>query len=511
MSVYLLGAGPGDPGLLTLRARDLLQKADVVIYDALASPQVLEFARPGAELLYVGKVAGNHALPQPEINRLLQQKAGSLGPDAVIVRLKGGDPYIFGRGGEEAEALSAAGIPFEEVPGISSAIAAPAYAGIPLTHRDMASSLSIITGHERPDRSGSAINWSALAQSASTLVFVMGMKNLPHICRNLIEAGMSPEMPAAVIYRGTTPMQRSLVASVATLPAEARAAGFSNPAVIVVGKVCSLARSLDWFGKKPLLGKSVVVTRSREQASGMAGKLAALGAHVIQCPTIAIRGLADYDMLDDAIKKLPTYDWLIFTSANGVEYFWRRLAQAGHDSRAIGCAKVGAIGPATAAALEGRGIIADFVPERFVAECVAGGLIARMGENAHSMRVLLPRAASARDILPQTLEKAGATVDVCPCYETVPESTASQDVLELLEKGKLSCVTFGSSSTVENFLRLVPADILLRHPETLLAAIGPVTAGTLEKHGLKADIMPEQYTIPALVSAIVDHYAGQQS
>lgn len=507
MSVYLVGAGPGDPGLLTLRARDLLQRADVVVYDALASPEVLGHARPDAELLYVGKVAGNHALPQPRINDLLVQKAMALGPQAVIVRLKGGDPYIFGRGGEEAEALAGAGVPFEEVPGISSAIAAPAYAGIPLTHRDMASSLSIITGHERPDRGVSALDWSALAKSASTLVFVMGMKNLPLICRKLIEAGMPPDMPAALVYRGTTPRQRRLLSSLAALPCEARTAGFSNPAVIVVGRVCALAPALDWFGKKPLLGKSVVVTRSREQASGMAAMLADMGARVIQYPVIAIRELPDYAGLDAAIEKLPCYDWLIFTSANGVKYFWRRLRNAGLDSRALGSARVAAIGPGTSAALAARGINADFVPGSFVAESVADGLLARMGEGVSGLRVLLPRAARARDVLPRTLENAGASVDVVACYETVPDASASPELMEILERGELSCVTFGSSSTVENFLRLVPADLLLRHPETLLAAIGPITARSLEAHGLRAGLMPSQYTIAALVRAIIDHYA----
>lgn len=294
MKVYLLGAGPGDPGLLTLKARDALAAADVVVYDALANDSLLGHARPDAELIYVGKVAGNHALPQHEINALLVRKAKE---GNIVARLKGGDPYIFGRGGEEAEELLAAGVPFEEVPGISSTIAAPAYAGIPLTHRDFASSVTIITGHENPDKPGSVHNWQALARSASTLVFVMGMKNLPDIARNLLDAGLDPRTPAALIYRGTTPRQRSLVATLRELPQAAVDAHFTNPSVIVVGKVASLHDKLNWFEQKPLLGKSIVVTRAREQASGLARSLSGLGAEVIQCPTIEIRALPDLSLI----------------------------------------------------------------------------------------------------------------------------------------------------------------------------------------------------------------------
>lgn len=341
MKVYLLGAGPGDPGLLTLKARDALAAADVVVYDALANDSLLGHARPDAELIYVGKVAGNHALPQHEINALLVRKAKE---GNIVARLKGGDPYIFGRGGEEAEELLAAGVPFEEVPGISSTIAAPAYAGIPLTHRDFASSVTIITGHENPDKPGSVHNWQALARSASTLVFVMGMKNLPDIARNLLDAGLDPRTPAALIYRGTTPRQRSLVATLRELPQAAVDAHFTNPSVIVVGKVASLHDKLNWFEQKPLLGKSIVVTRAREQASSLARSLSGLGAEVIQCPTIEIRALPDYAELDAAVARLADYGWLIFTSVNGVRHFWQRLEAAGKDSRALGACKVAAIG-----------------------------------------------------------------------------------------------------------------------------------------------------------------------
>ena len=501
MKVYLIGAGPGDPGLFTLKGRDCLAAADVVIYDALANDALLAYARKDAELIYVGKVAGNHALPQDGINQLLVDKARE---GKVVARLKGGDPYIFGRGGEEAEALLEAGIPFEEVPGISSTIAAPAYAGIPLTHRNFASSVTIITGHENLDKPGSVHNWQALAQSASTLVFVMGMKNLPDIARNLLAAGMDPATPAALVYRGTTPRQRSRVSTLAALPQAAVDQGFSNPSVIVVGKVCSLHDQLGWFEQRPLFGRSVVVTRAREQASGLAQELVQLGADVIQCPTIEISPLPDYAELDAAIDRLSEYAWLIFTSVNGVRWFWKRLEAAGKDSRALGLCRVAAIGPATAEALEARGIRPDFIPERYVAEGVVEGLLAR--GKVDGVRMLLPRAAKAREVLPDELRKAGARVDVISAYETIPAAARKDEVLERMQAGTLDCVTFGSSSTVENFLSLIPAETLRAHPEVRLAAIGPVTAKTLEAHGLPCHIMPEEYTIPALVQALVSHY-----
>ena len=503
MKVFLIGAGPGDPGLLTLKGRDALAAADVVVYDALANDSLLSHARPDAEKIYVGKVAGNHALPQDQINALLVRKAKE---GKVVARLKGGDPYIFGRGGEEAEELVAAGVPFEEVPGISSTIAAPAYAGIPVTHRDFSSSVTIITGHENPNKPGSVHNWKALAESASTLVFVMGMKNLPDIARNLLEAGMDPQTPAALIYRGTTPYQRSLVDTLARLPQAAVDAKFTNPSVILVGKVAGLRDTLGWFEKKPLYSRSVVVTRAREQASGLAQSLMDLGAEVIQCPTIEISPLADYAELDTALANLASYGWVIFTSVNGVKHFWLRLAKAGKDSRALGNCKVAAIGPATADALAERGITPDFVPGRYVAEGVLEGLMSLEGGNVAGKRFLLPRAAKAREVLPEELRKAGAVVDVISAYETVPAAHKRDEVLERIKAGTLSCVTFGSSSTVENFLSLIPAATLKDHPEVKLAAIGPVTAETLQKHGLTCNIMPMDYTIPALVDALKTYF-----
>lgn len=502
MKVTLVGAGPGDPGLLTISGSRALAEADVVIYDALANASLLKFAKPGAELIYVGKVADKHALPQEEINRLLAVKAREKGN---VVRLKGGDPYIFGRGGEEGEYLFEHGIPFEEIPGISSAIAAPAYAGIPLTHRDFVSSLMIITGHEKKGKPDTRHNWKAFVESESTLVFVMGMANLAQICQNLLNAGMDPAMPAAVIYRGATPMQKSVISTVSNLPYAAK--DLTNPAVIVVGRVVSLAGKLDWFSEKPLLGKTIAVTRSREQASEISEKLVGLGAAVIECPGIEISPLSDYSACDSALERLPEYSWLIFTSVNGVKYFWQRLAHSGRDSRSLGACKVAAIGPATAHSLISMGIRPDLVPATYVAEAVAEALIKTEAGKLAGKKILLPRAASARMVLPDALAQAGAIVDVVPVYETRPAKSDMAEVVSLLEAGKLDCVTFGSSSTVTNFLDLLPAGLLARHPEARLAVIGPITATTLEKHGLKAHIQPSHYTIPALVDAIVQNFS----
>ena len=506
MKVYLIGAGPGDPGLLTIKGKDILEKADVVVYDYLANDTLLGYARPDAERIYVGKVAGNHALPQDGINKLIIEKAKE---GKIVARLKGGDPYIFGRGGEEAEELLDAGVPFEEVPGISSTIAGPAYAGLPLTHRSFSSSVTLITGHENPDKPGSVHNWKALAASANTLVFVMGMKNLPDIARNLIEAGLSPDTPAALVHWGTTAKHRSLAATLGTLHEEGVRQGFTNPSVIIVGKVVTLRDRLNWFEQKPLLGRSVVVTRAREQASGLAAQLADLGAEVIQFPTIDIKPLEDYSSVDAAVRNLGAYDWLIFTSANGVKCFWERLEAQGLDARALYGLQVAAIGPATAQAVRTHGIAPDFVPEAYIAESVAEGLI---GLGMDGKKVLLPRAREAREVLPEELRKAGAQVDVLPVYETVPAAAHRDEVLQRLEAGTLDAVTFGSSSTVDNFFAQIPADTIRNQPEgkrVKFASIGPVTTKTLAKYGFACDIQPEDFTIPALVKALTAHYEKQ--
>ncbi len=496
MKVYLIGAGPGDPGLLTIKGKEILEKAHVVVYDALANSMLLQHVRPEAERIYVGKRANNHALPQEDINKLIIQKALE---GKIVARLKGGDPYIFGRGGEEAEELLAAGVPFEEVPGISSTIAGPAYAGIPLTHRSFASSVTLITGHEDPNKPGSVHNWDALARSASTLVFVMGMKNLPDIAANLCKAGMSADTPAALVHWGTTAYHRSLVATLGTLAEEGKKQGFTNPSVIVVGHVVTLRDKLNWFEQKPLLGKSVVVTRAREQASGLASSLAELGAHVIQFPTIEIHDLDDYSAVNEHMARLEQYQWLVFTSVNGVKYFWKHLALREQDSRALHGIKIAAIGPATADALRERGINPDFIPERYVAEGIVEGMLAL---GMKGQKILLPRAMEAREVLPDELRKAGAEVHVLPIYETKPAGARKDEVLQALEEERLDCVTFGSSSTVDNFVSLIPVEKLKAYPKVKFAAIGPITAKTLSNYGLPCHIQPDEYTIPQLVESL---------
>lgn len=501
MKVSLVGAGPGDPGLITVRGLDLVRQADVIIYDALANPSLLGEARPDAKLVYVGKIADQHSLPQDQINDLLVKTARE---GKNVVRLKGGDPYIFGRGGEEAEFLASHGIPFEEVPGVSSAIAAPAYAGIPLTHRDYTSGVTILTGHEKYPQFSH--DWQALAHGAATLVIVMGVKNLGEITANLIQGGLDASTSAAIIYKGTTPLQRVLIATLGTLAEEAQAQGFQNPSVVVVGKVVSLAPTLAWFSKKPLFGKKIVVTRAREQASQLARALEEQGASVIECPTIAIKPLNDYAAVDAAIQNIRSYGWIFFTSVNGVKYFWQRLEKAGLDSRSLCHAKVVAIGPATMDALRSHGVMPDFMPTSYVAEEVANQLVGQEGPPLAGVKALIPRAASAREVLPAELEAADMSVDVVPVYETVAGEGCGAKVADMLKAGQIDCVTFGSSSTVGNFLKIVPPQDLKQHPETALAAIGPVTAATLKENGLPCQIMPRDYTIPALVQAIVTYY-----
>ena len=496
MKVYLIGAGPGDPGLLTLKGRDILSRADVIVYDYLANRDFLAYARPEAEIIYVGKKGGEHTLPQEEINSLLVAKARE---GRLVARLKGGDPYMFGRGGEEAEELAQQGVPFEVVPGVTSPVAAAAYAGIPLTHRAYASAVLFAAGHEDIARQESVHDWEAMVKSGATLVFFMGMKNLPEICSRLLAAGLPPRTPAALIQWGTTPQHRSLVSNVKALPAEAQKKGFGAPSLIIIGKVVNLRSRLGWFEKKPLLGRGVVVTRAREQSSEVAALLSDLGARVIQFPTIEIHPLESYAEARKTLSYLSSYDWVIFASVNGVCYFFDQLYAMGLDARALSGCKIAAVGPNTAQALKKRGLQADFVPERFVAESVVRGL-SSLGLKGR--RILIPRAKVSRDILPEQLNQAGAAAETLALYETRPGAALKEETLELLKRGELHCVIFSSSSTVDNFLSLIPAAELKKHPELKFACIGPITAGTLEKHGLNCDFQPTEYTIPALVDIL---------
>ena len=498
--VYLIGAGPGDVGLLTLRGKELLATCDVVVYDYLANKEMLAFARHDAELIYAGKMGGEHTLPQQEINALLVAKAGE---GKRVARLKGGDPYMFGRGAEEAEELLRSGIACEVVPGVTSAIAGPAYAGIPLTHRKYASSVCFATGHEDVEKAESVHDWKALATGTSTLVFFMGMKNLPWIVDNLVHNGMDPATPAALVYRGTTPDHRSTAGTLADLPRLAEEENFTAPSIIIIGKVVLLRDRLNWFEKKPLLGKGIIVTRAREQASDMARLLAAEGARVVELPAIRIEPATNATLVREAICHLRDYDWTVFTSPNGVEFFWRELTALRLDARAFAATSVAAIGPATAEALAQKGILADYIPQSHVAEALLEGIVA---QGVSGKRILLARAEKARDILPKGLEEAGADVRVVAVYQTLPVQDCAKNAAKaasLFATGKIRYISFASSSTVENFLAVVPVETLYRYPNLRFACIGPITAKTLEDAGLPCHIMPEQYTIPALIQAII--------
>jgi len=500
--VYLVGAGPGDPGLITVKALKLLAQAEVIVYDQLASPELLKHARPGAEILYVGKKAGAHTLPQGGINQLLVAKAKA---GLTVVRLKGGDPFVFGRGGEEAEALAAAGVPFEVVPGVTSAVAVPAYAGIPVTHRDYTTLVTFITGHEDPSKEASTIPWDNLGQNPGTLVFLMGVKNLAENCRRLVAAGRAPDTPAAVIQSGTLPEQRTVTGTLADIAAAAEAAGIQPPAILVVGAVAALHHRLAWWEKRPLWGKIAVVTRTREQASALVEFLSAAGARCLEVPTLEIAPPDDFAPLDAALRRLSDYAWIIFTSANGVSTFFQRLFEKGYDVRALGGAKLAAIGPATAQALRDRGLVADVVPARFQAEDLAAALLPRI---APGSRVLLARAQQAREVLPETLAQGGVRVEVAPVYQIKKPESIPEEARPFIDSRQIDILTFASSATVHNFAALVGRERFQELArQAVVAAIGPITAASLKEYGITPAVQPEDFTIPALAAAIEDFFA----
>ena len=495
-TVYLVGAGPGDPGLFTLKGAEVLEKADVVVFDRLVNPALLSLIRPGAEIIYAGKSPAGHTLTQEEINAVLVERAKN---GQAVVRLKGGDPFVFGRGGEEAQVLVKSGVPFEVVPGVTSAIAAPAYAGIPVTHRDYASAVAIITGNEAKENS--ALAWEKIAAGAGTLVFLMGMANLAAIASRLLEHGRSPGTPVALIRWGTWAEQQVLTGTLAGIAEQAAAAGFTNPAVIVVGEVAALREQLQWLEKMPLSGRRILVTRAAEQAGSLSGALRSLGAETLEFPAIKIVPPDDSGPLDRAIEKIESYDWLIFTSVNGVKYFFQRLFEKERDIRELGGIKIGAIGPATRRALRDYGLKVDFTPEEYRAEAVAVGL----REKIHpGRRVLLPRADLARSFLKEALADYGAAVEEVTAYRTVRDGRGGDLVKEYLHRGRIHVITFTSSSTVRYFIELVGRENLPRLPAGVgIACIGPVTAQTAEELGLKVDVVAGEYTIEGLVKAIV--------
>jgi uroporphyrinogen III methyltransferase/synthase len=500
--VYLVGAGPGDPGLLTLRGREVLERAEVVVYDYLANEELLKFVSPGAERIYVGKKGGDHTLGQEGINALLVEK----GRENIVVRLKGGDPFIFGRGGEEAQALVEAGIAFEVVPGVSAAAAVPAYAGIPLSHRDLTSTIAIITGHERADKGEgeSRIAWDKISTGAGTLVFFMGVRNLPDICAKLIENGRAADTPIAVIRWGATPRQQTVTGLLCDIVEKVRAADLQPPALIVVGEVVKCRDQFNWFERRPLFGRKIVVTRAREQASDFKAALEDLGAECIEFPTIEVVSPPSWGPLDEAIGSLRDYHWIIFTSVNGVKAFMGRLKAAGKDARDLGAIRLAAIGPKTAEALESVMLRPDLVPSEYRAEAL---LEALSGESLSSKRFLMPRAMVAREILPDKLRELGATVDVVAAYQTVLPDRDAQKVRSLLTGGLIDCVTFTSSSTVSNFFTLVDqVEFGGCKDRIAVACIGPITAKTAADYGLKTSIMPSRYTIADLTEAIAAHF-----
>ena len=501
--VYLIGAGPGDPGLITVKGLTCLQEAEVVIYDRLVDRRLLDEAGEGAQLVYVGKGPGERAMEQDEINRRLVAEAQE---GKVVARLKGGDPFVFGRGGEEAQALALAGVPFEVVPGVTSAIAAPAYAGIPLTHRGIASTFTVVSGSEDPSKEESSVRWDAVARSGGTIVVLMGWDALQGIADTLLSEGLAPSTPVALVRWGTEPYQRTVTGSLADIVQRGAEAGLSAPLVAVIGGVVDLREQLRWFDDRPLFGKRVLVTRSRNQASVLSRILADEGAEPVELPTIQISPIEDNPPLDSAIASLGTYAWVIFTSANGVEAFFSRARTLGHDARAFAGVKVGAIGPATGKALEKQGIRADLMPTEYVAEALVQAMDAHYLTGA---KVLLPRADIGRHDLAEGLAELGARVQQLPVYRTVMPQESREPALDLLKDGGIDLVTFTSSSTVNNLLDLLNGDGgLLGTP--VVACIGPITAKTAQERGLRVDIVAQEYTVPGLVRAMKEHFAGEE-
>jgi uroporphyrinogen III methyltransferase/synthase len=484
VTVYLVGAGPGDPGLMTRRSLELIASADAILYDRLIPPGALDGARADADLRYVGKEPGGHSMAQDEINALLVELGRSR---EVVVRLKGGDPFVFGRGGEEAQALAEAGVPFEVVPGVTAGVAAPAYAGIPVTHRDDASAVAFVTGHEDPEKPESALDWAALAAFPGTLVLYMGVRNLAGIAERLMAAGRAADEPVAVVERGTLPDQRAVTGTLADIARRVSEAGLKPPAITLVGPVARLREELRWLERRPLFGRTVVVTRARAQASGLAARLAALGAHVVEAPAIRIEPRPPAEV-DPVVGRIADYPFVIVTSPNGATLLAQSLERNGLDARALAGAAVAAIGPGTAAELRRSGVRADVVPPRSIAE----SLVEALAElPVTGKRVLVARAAEARDVLPEALVERGAEVEILPLYDTVAEPPG-----ELL--GAADYVTFTSSSTVRFFLENASIPNGAR-----VVSIGPVTSETARGLGLQVDVEAKQHDVDGLVDALV--------
>ena len=496
--VSLIGAGPGDWRLFTLGGKAALAEADVVIYDRLASDKIMGFASPNAEKIYVGKASNQHTLKQDEINQLIVEKA-LLGKK--VARLKGGDPFVFGRGGEEALACIEKGIPFDILPGVTSAISAPAYAGIPVTHRNVAASFTVITGHEDPDKPGSSHQWEHLAQGAETLIFLMGVENLPHIQKQLLKWGKPGDTPAAFIRWGTRPNQETWTTTLGESLALRDSEKIKAPAIFIVGPVVNLRKELAWFDQKPLFGKRILVTRARQQASQLSSILEDQGAEIIETPMIQMKPPTSWQVADRAIENLSGYSWVLFTSANGVEFFMERLLEKGEDARSFGREKIAVIGTSTAEALMKYGIRADLIAREFRAESL---LEALKSEIHAGDSVLIVRPEEARNVLPDGLKEIGAQVTVAPVYQTVAVPENQDEVRQLFSEGKIDWVTFSSGSTVKNLLQVLGENGLGWLSKVNIAAIGPITAEEAEKAGLKVKVMPDEHTVAALAAALID-------
>ncbi len=496
--VYLVGAGPGDAGLLTVRGAELIARADVLVYDALVNPDLLRLAPKTAEIIYGGKRAKDHAIPQEEMNQLLVKKAKE---GKVVVRLKGGDPYIFGRGGEEAEEIHDAGIDFEVVPGISSTFAAPNYAGIPVTHRDFCSSYTVITGHEDPTKEESAIDWAALAKTPGTKIVLMGVERIRQIAAKFVENGLPAKTPVAMVRWGTTGRQKTIEGTLATIADVVEKTGFTAPAVTIIGGVVSLRKKLNWFEKRSLFGQRIVVTRTREQASQLSNQLTERGAQVLEIPTIRITVPEERIALVEAMAGIGSYDWLVFTSPNGVTSFFDYFFKANDDVRALGICRIAAVGPATAAKLKELHLRVDAMPEEYVAKKVAEAISKK--DDVENLRILILRAEVASPELPKQLEDLGGIVDDVACYRTVPETDdVNGAAAKLVEEGA-DWVTFTSSSTVENFhARFNLPELKKKFPGLKLLSIGPETSKAITALGLKPDVEAKPHNIEGMVKAL---------
>ncbi len=496
---HLAGAGPGDLGLVTLRVKEVVERAEVIVYDYLCNPEILRWAAADAEVIYVGKKAGAHTLKQEEIDALLVEKTRA---GKRVVRLKGGDPFLFGRGGEEAEALAEAGLRFEIIPGVTSALAAPAYAGIPVTHRDHAAQLTIFTGHEDPAKTESSLDFVQLAATPGTKVMLMGVERIGAITAKLMEHGAAKTLPVALVRWGTTGRQQTLRGTLADIAAKVAETGFKAPAVAVFGDVVKLREKLNWFETRPLFGKRIVVTRTRQQAGVLSSGLRALGADVFELPTIRIEPPKDLFEFGQLVQDTHSYDWLVFTSPNGVTAYFEMFYKIFNDAREIGGVRIAAIGPATAARVREFHLHVDLQPEEFVAEAVVKAF--QKDSSVENQRILLARAEQARDVLPRELTKLGAIVDEAIAYRTVPETAdVSGGIARFREEGA-DLITFTSSSTVENFMALK-----LSLPVGLqTASIGPITSATMREHGLKVDVEAKQFDIPGLTAAIRDYFGA---